>query len=134
MSEKGFLDLDKVLLEVTFSNGRYTVFPITSAVFVWDGSFGAYFGIDKKALEFFLPEKNRRRFNSGETCLSDILNEISYLMTHRSFILLMHPTSEKLVSTQDKKEHYCKEYRPILVSSIKDISVLIEQDGNKETR
>ena len=134
MDEKDFLDLDKVFLEVIFNDGQGTVFPITSAVFVFDGSSGSYFGIDKKALKFFLHKKTHRGFKNGETRLSDIFNEISYLMTNRGFILLMHPpTSERLVSAQDEKEHRCKEYNPMLVSSIKHISVLIEQDGNEET-
>lgn len=129
MREEGFLDLNKVLLEVTFHNGRCITFPITSAVFAWDGSLGCYFGIERETLESFVPAKGRRRLKNGKTSLDDIFSEIGYVMgLPRAFILLIHPTAERLVTTQDGTECNCKEYQPILASFIQNIAVLVRQD------
>ncbi len=131
MNTKRFLDLDKVFLEVTLEHGRYKVFALTSAIFVWDGWAGCYFGTATKTVELFIPIKDRRQLKNGNTRLADIFSAIAYLLgTRNGFIVLMEPAEEKSITTQSGNKYDCEEYQLILSSSIRNISVLVGQ-GDK---
>lgn len=143
MSGEGFLDLDKVFLEITLkdSGNRSIAYPITSVIFVGEGPYVSCFGMDKKVVESFVGSRAQRTvYGREKTKLADIFYELSYIMGRQGgLILLTHPTGGRsffdICDRDDKKRRkggHWDEYSPILASRIQNIAVLIEQEGDCE--